>query len=110
MKIRLTLEVSDLARLHMGALDRTAPVIKGGRPLVRREAVVAHLQLYLDRLTDEFAAIPRGPLTAEESIDAQDAIDYLRKLGKTDPQIRAWLLLQRARLHFGKPIDTEGGP
>lgn len=33
--------------------------------------------------------------------DAEDAIVYLRKQGKTEGQIRAWLLLQKARFNFG---------
>lgn len=40
-----------------------------------------------------------------EKKEAGMAIDYLRKLGKTESEIRGWLLTQRVRAQFLSTFD-----
>lgn len=97
MKIQMTLEVPDPARKYIASLA-DGETIKSG--LATREAVAAYVQSLVARLSEDGSALPTGQLTAEEAKDAEDAITYLRKQGKTEGQIRAWLLLQKARFNF----------
>ena len=98
MKIQMTLDVPDPARLYIAQLTEDCEKINSG--LATREAVVAYVQATIARLTEDGSALPSGKLSAEEQKDAEDAITYLRKQGKSDGQIRAWLLLQKARFNF----------
>jgi hypothetical protein len=50
--------------------------------------------------------LPTGKLSEDEAKDAELAVQYLRKQGKSDGQIRAWLLLQRARMV--EPLKAAG--
>lgn len=104
MKIRCTIEVSDVARLYIAQLDGTRGNVKG-RGLARRKAVIEHISNYLGRLNEDFRSSHSSKLTEAELRESSLAIEYLKKQGKADGEIRAWLLMQRARLHFGKPIN-----
>lgn len=106
MKINLTVEVSDEARRYIAAL--LGEMLKSGEPrvsrttrgLARRADVRRYLQLHLQQLRIDYSESRDQGLTVEERRDISDAIAYLRAQGKSDSQIRAWLLMQRARLHF----------
>jgi hypothetical protein len=98
MKIQMTLEVSDPARKYIASLADCETIDSG---LATREAVMAYVQSLVARLNEDGSILPTGKLTEEEAKDAADAITYLRKQGKTEGQIRAWLLLQKARFNFG---------
>lgn len=102
MKIRLTVDVSENERRYLGNLLRDVQKTRGG--LVQRKAIQNHLNA---KLRDYFAIMSKDfweshskPLTDKEKEDASAAIDYMRKQGKSDGTIRAWLLMQRARVHF----------
>lgn len=95
MKVRLTVEVSDSARLHIGALDRSD---LDSRALAGREGIREYVQRHVNALGEQADALYMGPLTDAEIKDAREAVTYLRANGKTDDQIRAWLLLQQARI------------
>lgn len=99
MKIQMTLEVPDPARKYIASLSKCETTETTG--LATREAVTAYLQAVVARLNEDGSVLPTGKLTEDEARDAEDAITYLRKQGKTDGQIRAWLLLQKARFNFG---------
>lgn len=95
MKVRLTLEVPEAARLHIGALD------KGDldtRALAGRDGIRNFMQRYVSALAEQASAVHAGPLTDAEIKDAREAVTYLRANGKTDDEIRTWLLLQQARI------------
>ncbi len=100
MKINLTLDVSDGTRLIMaksvpgGARSATA---KG---LASRQVVLEFIQARLRAMNDASEWITAAELTEIEKNEASDAIDYLKKAGKSDSEIRSWLLKQRARAQF----------
>lgn len=97
MRINTTFEVSDEARHYIAALAGGETTDKGA---ATRESVIAYVQAMLNRLSSDFQGLPTGKVSEEEAGDAKDAVDYLRRLGRTEGQIRAWLYLQRARLNF----------
>jgi len=99
MKIAITLDVPDPARLYIAQLVEDAETINKG--LATREACIAYIQAHLARLASDGSVLPTGKLTLEEEDDAKEAVTYLRAQGKTEGQIRAWLLLQKARFNFG---------
>jgi hypothetical protein len=96
MKIAMTIEVPDEARRYIAQLSDGETTETTG--LATREACVAYFQTVVATLSRDGSLLPTGKLTEEEAQDAELAVQYLRKQGKTDGQIRAWLLLQRARL------------
>jgi hypothetical protein len=65
--------------------------------LATREAVVSYIQGRLDSISTLAPWWDDEPLRPDEAADAAAAIAYLRHANKTDAEIRAWLLLQRAR-------------
>lgn len=98
MKIAMTLEVPDAARKYIAMLAEGETIQSG---LASRDACVEYLQTVVSRLSDDGSIVPTGKLTEDEEADAKEAITWLRAQGKTDGQIRAWLLLQKARFNFG---------
>jgi hypothetical protein len=65
--------------------------------LATRNLVITYLQERLNRLSALTPWWDDEPLSPEEIADAKAAVETLRSAGKTDAEIRAWLLLQRAR-------------
>jgi hypothetical protein len=105
MKVRLTLDVSDPARLHIGAFDRSD---LDSRALAGREGIRGYVQRHVDALGEMAEALHMGPLTDNETKDAREAVTYLRANGRTDEEIRAWLLLQQARIQVAtERIDSD---
>lgn len=103
MKIQMTLEVSDAARVHIAQLAEGETLNSG---MATREAVIEYLKAHVARLDRDGAMLPTGKLSEDEAKDAELAVQYLRKQGKTDGQIRAWLLLQKARM--AEPMKAAG--
>jgi hypothetical protein len=68
------------------------PFIFSGFAPVDRRCARASLWPYWDE----------QPLTDTERAEAAAAIDFLRRQGRTDAEIRAWLLMQRARYKWLK--------
>ena len=98
MRVRLTLEVPDAARRYLARLLPEAPHTREGRHRkLLRAALIEHLQGYVNQLAEDFSGGYVGPLSDKDQRDAQDAVSYLRAAGKSDGQIRAWLLLQRSQ-------------
>lgn len=96
MRVRPVLDVSD------GARRMIARIRPDGRRTVRgalatRNLVITYLQERLNRLSALTPWWDDEPLSPEEIADAKAAVETLRSAGKTDAEIRAWLLLQRAR-------------
>lgn len=102
MKIKLSVEVTDNERLYLARLLPSAR--RTGAGMLTKQATQDHLndQLYkyLRVLSADFWDSHSKPLTDEEKRDASAAIEYMRAQGKSDGTIRAWLIMQRARLHF----------
>jgi hypothetical protein len=103
MRVRPVLDVSDSARRMI------ARIRPDGRRTVRgalatRSVVISYLQERLTRLSALSPWWDDEPLSPDEANDARGAIETLRSAGKTDTEIRAWLLLQRAR------YDLRGTP
>lgn len=90
------LEVPDAAR-RMIARIRPDGKRTARRGLATRTVVISYLQERLNRLSALSPWWDDEPLSPEEQSDAKSAIETLRSAGKTDAEIRAWLLLQRAR-------------
>lgn len=121
MKVRLTVQVQDALRAYIAS---KASRTKAG--LAPRKDVVAWLQKNVSELgtsslaetmVREYAQwkeYTTAPLTQDEVRDAKAAIEYLRSAGKTNSEIRAWMLLQRARLDFAinnpPPSSRENHP
>jgi len=102
MKIRLSVDVTENDRLYLSRLITDAQRTRSG--IMTKRAVQEHLNAklaeYFKVLSSDFWNSHSKPLTAEEARDASDAITYMRSIGKSDGEIRAWLFMQRARLHF----------
>lgn len=98
MKIRITLDVPEMARVYLCRLNPDAPATR--KHAMTRAALLKHLREYVDGLSECYRTAHDAPLTAQEMKDASDAVKWLRSSGKTDGQIRSWLLMQRARYHF----------
>lgn len=96
MKVRMTLEVPENARQYIGAI---ANGDLDSRALATRDGVRDYLQRYVVCLAEDASAVSPGPLTDAEINDAREAVTYLRANGKTDHEIRTWLLMQQARIH-----------
>lgn len=95
MKVRMTLDVPENARLHIGAL--TGEQVDD-RALATRDGVREFLQQFVATLAESVSTVSPGPLTDAEIKDAREAVTYLRANGKTDQEIRTWLLMQQARI------------
>jgi hypothetical protein len=106
MRCRPLLDVTDIARRAIAQLQPARPRTARGA-LATRESVIAYLQDRLDHLSTLAPWWDDEPLSADESKDASAAIQYLRSAGKSDSEIRSWLLLQRARydLRMGSQHD-----
>jgi len=96
MRLRPVLDVTDSARRMI------ARIRPDGRRTVRgalatRTVVIAYLQERLNQLSALTPWWDDEPLTPDEIAEARGAVETLRSAGKTDAEIRAWLLLQRAR-------------
>jgi hypothetical protein len=101
----MTFEVPDLARRYLCRLDPEAPHTQRYR--LTRNALKKHLQNYVASLSEFYRSTHDRELTASELRDASAAVQWLKGLGKSDGEIRAWLLMQRARLHFhGEQLDV----
>jgi hypothetical protein len=96
VRLKALLFVSDTARRAIAHVQPSLPrTVRGA--MVTREGVVEYVQSRLDALTALAPWWDDEPLSATEAQDARAAVDYLRAAGKSDADIRAWLLLQRAR-------------
>lgn len=98
MRVRLSFTVSDSARRYIALLLPDAARTKDG--MARSVAVERYINEHLAALNDASLGAHFGPLTEREAAEVQEAVSYLRAQGRSDSQIRAWLLVQRARLHF----------
>jgi hypothetical protein len=67
------------------------------RAFATRAVVISYIQERLNRLSALSPWWDDEPLSPDEQSDARAAVETLRSAGKTDTEIRAWLLLQRAR-------------
>jgi len=65
--------------------------------MATRASVISYIQSRLDAISALSPWWDDEPLRPDEAADATAAIQYLRQANKTDAEIRAWLLLQRAR-------------
>jgi hypothetical protein len=96
MRLRPVLIVSDRARKVIAKLrpegQRTARGAKASRDLV-----ISYVQERLHRLSDLAPWWDDSPLSEDDLEDARSAVAYLRSSGKTDSEIKSWLLVQRAR-------------
>lgn len=95
MKVRMTIEVPESARLYIAGVN------KGDldtRALANRDGVREFLQRYVVALSEDAGSLYPGPLTDAEIRDAREAVTYLRAQGKEDREIRAWLIMQQARV------------
>lgn len=95
MKVAMTLDVSEGARLHIGALNKGD---LDARALANREVIREYMQRYVTALGEKASALHLGALTDEEIKDAREAVTYLRAKGMQDHEIRNWLLIQQARI------------
>lgn len=103
MRVRPMLEVSDGARRMIARIRPDGKRTMRGA-LATRSLVISYIQERLNRLSALSPWWDDEPLSPEEQSDARGAIETLRSAGKTDAEIRAWLLLQRAR------YDLRGNP
>lgn len=100
MRLRLSLVVSDSARRIIARLQPDLPqTVRGAK--ATRNAVATYLQARLDTLSALNPWWDDEPLSTDEEGDARLAVEYLRRCGKSESEIRAWLLLQRARYDIG---------
>lgn len=96
MRINLTLNVPDSARRHIARLTpQGKSTVRGA--LASRQVVIEYLQQRIEAMSALQPWWDNEPLRPDEIADAADAVWALRKSGKKDGEIRAWLLLQRAR-------------
>lgn len=96
MRLRPTLVVSDTARRMIARMYPEHTRTARGH-MATRAAVISYIQSRLDALSALSPWWDDEPLRPDEAADASAAIQYLRHANKTDAEIRAWLLLQRAR-------------
>jgi hypothetical protein len=104
MRLRALLFVSDNARRAVARLQPNSQRTARGA-MATREAVVAYVQERLDALSELAPWWDNEPLSTVEAQDARAAVEYLRHAGKSDGEIRAWLLLQRARYDLRSDRD-----
>ncbi len=96
MRMCITLAVSDSARRQIArAKPHGKRTVRGA--MASRELITEYLQERLDALSKMTPWWDEEPLRPDEVRDVEDAVGVLRKAGKSDADIRAWLLLQRAR-------------
>lgn len=96
MRVRPVLIVPDSARKMIARMRPTGRrTVRGA--LASRDLVITYLQERIDRLSELFPWWDDEPLRPDELEDARAAVEVLRHSGKTDAEIRAWLLCQRAR-------------
>lgn len=109
MRLRPTLVVADPARRMIARLLPTGKRTSRGA-LASRNLVISFVQSRLDALSALNPWWDDEPLRPDELADADAAVKVLRAAHKSDAEIRAWLLCQRARydlrsLQDGKPTD-----
>ena len=109
MRLRALLVVPDSARRIIAQLQPQLPRTARGHKATR-EAVISYIQSRLDGLNALAPWWDDEPLSLDEETDARAAVDYLRKCGKSESEIRAWLLLQRARYDIGSLNHAQHGP
>jgi len=103
MKVWIKLEVSDGVRRALGKRvintpearlsDITADGRLTKRPLI--EYLTRHVQSHLP---DVVPVVVKPSLSQTERADLAKVYHYLAALGRSDPEIEEWILLQRARL------------
>lgn len=96
MRLRPVLIVSESARKVIAKLRPEGRKTRRGAK-ASRELVISYIQERLHRLSDLSPWWDDEPLSEYDLDDARSAVDYLRKAGRTDEQIRSWLLTQRAK-------------
>jgi hypothetical protein len=96
MRVKPVLIVPDAARKMIARIRPDGRRTSRGS-LASRELVIAYLQERLTRLSELYPFWDDEPLAPNELADAQSAVEILRCSGKSDTEIRAWLLTQRAR-------------
>jgi hypothetical protein len=94
MKVRVTLELSDDFRSYVAATVSTSAKTRQG--LATRTACRAWIIANLAQLGD----LPHLHFDRVDLKDFTEAVDYLRKAGRTDDEIRRWLMTQRAIAFF----------
>lgn len=100
MRVCLTLNVPDAARRHIARVKPDGKrTVRGA--LATRHLIVDYLQERIEALSKLTPWWDDEPLSQDEMKDAADAIWVLKKAGKTDADIRTWLLSQRARYDIG---------
>lgn len=103
MKIRLSIDLTDL---QLSALAAMFPQEQRrvGRARVTRKAAVRLLPQIvagvLQMRAPDWRSLYVPKLTTRQREEMRDAIGYLRAMGRTDAQIAAWLVMQRARSEF----------
>lgn len=96
MRVRPMLEVPDSARRMIARIRPDGKrTVRGA--LATRTVVISYVQERLNRLSALSPWWDDEPLSPDELSDAKAAVETLRSAGKSDAEIRAWLLLQRAR-------------
>lgn len=96
MRVRPMLDVPDSARRMIARIRPDGKrTVRGA--LATRTVVISYIQERLNRLSALSPWWDDEPLSPDEQSDARAAVETLRSAGKTDAEIRAWLLLQRAR-------------
>ena len=99
MKVNLTLEIGDGLRRAIAKDVPQAKTTRNGR--ATRQVIIQYLQAQAMQASADWSKLfPRPDLPPIEAKEHGLAVDYLRKLGRSDQQIREWLLIERARLHF----------
>lgn len=96
MRLRPVLIISESARKVIAKLRPEGRKTRRGAK-ASRELCVSYIQERLHRLSDLAPWWDDEPLSEHDLEDARSAVDYLRRNGKTDTEIRAWLLTQRAK-------------
>lgn len=107
MKVRATVEIGNgLRRLIGEGLPREKKTVRG---LARRSAVVEWLNGRAKIANEDWRwMFPRPELSDREAEESAKAFEWLRAAGRPEAEIRGWILLQRAMLHFPKCNAEQG--
>lgn len=95
MKVRMTIDVPEKARLFIAGVNKGD---LDSRALANRDGIKEFMERYVTALGEDSGALYPGPLTDAEIRDAREAVTYLRAKGHQDHEIRAWLIMQQARV------------
>jgi hypothetical protein len=100
----MTIDVPEKARLFIAGVN------KGDldtRALANRDGIKEFMERYVTALGQDAGSLYPGPLTDAEIKDAREAVTYLRAQGRQDHEIRAWLIMQQARVQAAtRTIDS----